>query len=71
MINKIIKTFAHSMALGIKSHVSIYMKVFENEPIVLNEIINNSKGIRRECFREDGNPKSIIKIQNMGPENAC
>lgn len=71
LINKIIKTFAHSMAVGIESHVSIYMKVFENEPTVLNEIINNSKGIRRECFREDGNPKSIIKIQNMGPENAC
>lgn len=59
---KIIKKYAHSIAKGIKSHVSIYMKVFEDEPIILNEIINNSKGIRKSCFQTNGKPKPTINI---------
>lgn len=61
--NAIVEKQAHSIALGINSHVSIYMEVFENEPIVLNEIINNSKGIRKSCFQANGKPKNTISIE--------
>lgn len=60
--DELIRKCAKSIAVGIDHHVSIYMKVFEDEPVMLNEIINCSKGIRKSCFQADGKPKQTIGI---------
>ena len=47
---------------AVDSFTSIWMKVFEGEPLVLNKIIANSKGLRKECFDKDGRVYKHIEI---------